>query len=237
MRHTPTNHDSRYFPEFDFASPLPREHAGAAFDLIERSVGLGASVIAIGPYTNLAAFEVMRPGLLDSVPVTVMGGHVGAPPLGYPQWGANMDYNVQADRVAARIVFERLNPLIVPLRTCFEVTLRRVDIPALEVGGRLARLIALQGQLQCAANGFERLTRDNPSLPPDMLNFHWDPCACGAALRWECFETAEVALDLMEEADGSLAFEEREGAPKRQIVANVDAERFRAMWLERVLRV
>jgi len=139
--------------------------------------------------------------------------------------------------VAARIVFERLDPLIVPLRPCFDVALRRIDIPALEGGGPLARLIARQGELQCAHNGFEQLARENSALPRDLLNFHWDPVASGAALGWDCFRTTEVALEVVEGVDGSLAFEERPDAPMRRTLTSVDVESFRAAWLERVLRV
>lgn len=233
--HTPGNHDARYFPEFDFEAPFRRDSPGAALDLLGESVAAGAAVIAIGPYTDLALFEAMRPGELTRVPVTVMGGSIGAPAAGYPPWGANMDYNVQADRVAARIVFERLDPLIVPLRTCFDVALRRVDLPALERGGPLARLIARQGQLQCGDNGLEQLAREHPELPQDLLNFHWDPVACGAALGWDCVQVSNLPVEVLER-DGELAMEQRDGAQLRRVATGVDVEAFRAEWLKRAVR-
>lgn len=235
--HTLGNHDARYFPEFNFSSRNQRDPPGAAFDLLKASVAAGASVVAIGPYTNLTIFEAMRPAALAAVPVTVMGGWLGVFPEDYPRWGPNIDYNVQADRLAARIVFERVDPLIVPLRPCLDVGLRRMDLPALAQGGPLARLIALQGPFQCADSGFEELARANPALPADLLNFHWDPLACGVALGWGCFEVSELPLELVESADGSLAFEEQPGAKVRRVVTRVDVEGFRAMWLERVKSV
>lgn len=236
MAHEPGNQDGRYWPEFDFAAPLERDAGGAALELLGQSVAAGAAVIAIGPYTNLALFETMRPGELLRVPVTLMGGYFGAPKPGYPHWGPNMDYNVQADRVAARLVYERMHPLIVPLLACFDATLRQVDVPALEAGGPLARLIARQGQLQRKDSRFDRLAQENPALPADMLNFHWDPLACAAALGWECVEVSEAALELVER-EGQLLFEELHGAPVRRVVSAVDADRFRREWLERVVRV
>jgi inosine-uridine nucleoside N-ribohydrolase len=227
----------RYFPEFDFGAAFERDRPGAALGLLAHSIERGAGVVAIGPYTNLAMFEATQPGALSRVPVTVMGGHLGTPPPGYPQWGANMDYNIQADRMVARILFERLDPLMVPLRPCFDVGLRRVDLPALEAGGPIARLIARQAVLQCADNGFERLARQNPLLPADLLNFHWDPVASGAALGWDCVTRSELPLQLVVDGEGQLVFEGRPGGPVRHVVTDVDVERFRQEWLTRVLRV
>lgn len=234
--HDPGTHDARYFPGFDFEAPLERTRPGAFLDLLTASIKRDAGVLAIGPYTNLAMIETIRPGDLSRVPVTVMGGHLGTPPPGYPQWGANMDYNIQADRMAASILFERLDPLIVPLRACFGVALRHADVPALEVGGPIARLIARQAALQFADSGFERLVRENHSLAADFLNFQWDPVASGAALAWDCLRCSALPLQLVER-EGQLAFEERPGAPLRRVVTDVDVEGFRQEWLARVLRV
>ena len=54
-------------------------------------------MIAIGPFTNLGLFEIARPGLLDGVPVVVMGGGYRTPDPGYPQWPESYDWNVQCD--------------------------------------------------------------------------------------------------------------------------------------------
>ena len=230
------DHDARFFPEFDFEAPIVRDSPGAALKLLSRSIEAGATVIAIGPYTNLAALEAMRPGSLRRAPLAVMGGYLGAPGGGYPQWGPGMDFNVQADRVASRVVFEQGDPLITPLLMCMDVALETGDLPALEAGGPLSKLVALQGRLQFADSGFERLVAENPALPRDMVNFHWDPLACAAALGWECIMISEVPLALVER-DGWLAFEEQAGAPLRRIVTAVDVAAFRSRWLERVVRV
>ena len=234
--HDLVNHDARYFPDFDFSAPIHRDPPGAALDLLGRSVESGAAVIVIGPCTNIAAFEVMRPGELAKIRLTVMGGWLGPFPPGYPQWGPDMDYNVQADRVSARIVFERLEPLLVPLAVCLDTTLRRVDLPALREGGPLARLVALQGEQHAADSGVGRLARENPALPHDMLNFHWDPLACAAALLWPEIDTTPMRLALVER-DGQLAFEQSPDGKWMSVATAVDVEGFRAKWLERVVRV
>src|SRR5918999_1272830 len=51
--------DERFWPRGLAARPSP---AGAALDLLERSIEGGATVVAIGPWTNLALLEVVRPG-------------------------------------------------------------------------------------------------------------------------------------------------------------------------------
>ena len=118
-----------------------------------------------------------------------------------------MDFNVQADRVASRVVFEQSGPLITPLLVCMDVALEGTDIPALEAGGPLAKLVALQARLQFADSRFERLIAENPALPRNMLNFHWDPLACAAALGWDCITISELPLELAER-DGWVAFED-----------------------------
>ena len=64
-----------------------------------------ATIVAIGPYTNLALLRrKLGPGRLDQVPVVVMGGWVGPPRTGLPKWGPNKDWNVQCDTEAAVMV-------------------------------------------------------------------------------------------------------------------------------------
>jgi purine nucleosidase len=65
---------------------------------------MGATIVGVGPWTNLALLEVTRPGLLDSTQLIVLGGYVRAVGAGLPAWEPDMDYNVQQDTLAARIV-------------------------------------------------------------------------------------------------------------------------------------
>src|SRR3712207_6257817 len=51
----------RYWPEAVAPEPSP---PGAALDLLGRSIEMGATVVGVGPWTNLALLEASRPGLL-----------------------------------------------------------------------------------------------------------------------------------------------------------------------------
>src|SRR5205814_1789302 len=120
------------FPEY-WPEPVPPRPSppGAALELLASNASSGATVVAVGPYTNLALLEAARPGLLRSAGVVVMGGHVTTPRDGFPPWGFRDDFNVQQDRAAARVVFERCDPLVVPLAVTAEVTLRSSQVARL----------------------------------------------------------------------------------------------------------
>src|SRR2546423_9332076 len=76
--------DERFWPEPVAPRPSP---PGAALDLLVDAIEAGATIVAIGPYTNLALLEIARPGSLGRVPVMLMGGIVDPPADGLPRWG------------------------------------------------------------------------------------------------------------------------------------------------------
>lgn len=67
-------------------------------DLLADNIAAGAKVVAIGAYANLALLAVTRPGALDGVPRRREGRLVHPPARGLPQWGPEMDWNVQGWR-------------------------------------------------------------------------------------------------------------------------------------------
>lgn len=233
MPHDIHNEDGRYWPGLQVVAPSP---PGAALDLLCKSAASGATVIAIGPYTNLALAEASRPGVFANCNVVLMGGYTGLPAAGLPQMPASWDYNVQCDTVAARIVYERLDPLIVPLGITLEVWLRGKELPELRSGGPLSNLVALQAELQGADSHSERLIRANPSLPADLLNFQYDPLACAAALGWDCVEVSQVRL-AVRDIGGYLQLDAAEDGPLRRVVTAVDSAAFSARWRDCVRRV
>ena len=230
QEHFPKAQDERYWPGLD---RLPPTTPGEALNLLEANAGAGATVIAIGPYTNLGLLESLRPGTFQNAPVIVMGGYLGMPEAGYPQWPSKWDYNVQSDRVAARIVFEKLNPTVVSLNVTLKTSLRRRDLPALQAGGALSRLLARQAELHRADNRVERLSRENAALPGDLLSFQYDSAACGAAFDMAglAFGSEQRALEL----DGEdLVLPLSGDGPERRMVTDIDADIFAAEWLRRV---
>ncbi len=225
------------FPDY-WPEPIPprRSRPGAALDLLLANAEAGAAIVAVGPYTNLAMLEAARPGLLAAVPLVVMGGHHVAAREGLPTWGMRDDFNVQQDAVAARIVFERCDPVVVPLAVSLEVTLRSSHLERLRAAGPLGRLIADQGERHADDNGRRELPPTYPALPADLLNFHYDPLACAIALGWDGATAKDVRCALEMEPDGLLRMTPREEGRRLRTVTSVDAERFERTWLDAVVR-
>jgi purine nucleosidase len=228
--HFPGVQDARYWPGLaDLRPGPPRE----AIELLETNARSGATVIAIGPFTNLAVLETLCPGVFSNCQVFVMGGYLGKPEPGWPQWPASYDYNIQADRLAARIVFDRLRPAFTSLNITQRTALRRRDLPALRAGGPLARLLAVQAELHAADHDTPKLAAENPMLPHDILNFQYDSLACAAALGWDCVTIGEEQLELVQR-DGELQFE-RGAGPVRRHVSSFDPDAFARRWLQAAL--
>jgi purine nucleosidase len=224
---------SRYWPE-----PIEPRHPspGAALDLLAKNAISGATIVAIGPWTNLALLETARPGLLASTRVAVMGGYVRSPRSGLGSWTPEMDYNVQQDVVAARLVWERCAPVLVQLSVCLEARLRGTHLARLRTGGALARLVADQGERYGADEGMARMGREHPGLPDDLLNFHYDPLACAVASGWDGARVEELELCARTE-EGVLAFPEEPGGRRTRVVTEVDGSRFEEEWLRAVVPV
>src|SRR5215211_662405 len=211
----------RYWPEPVAPEPSP---PGAALDLLARSVEMGATIVGVGPWTNLALLEVMRPGLLASTQLVVLGGYVRAVGAGLPTWEPDMDYNVQQDTLAARIVWEQCDPLVVQFSASLEASLREAHLPRLREGGVLARLIARQGELHGADEDMRRVGREHPRLPDDLLNFQYDPLACAVAAGWEGARVEELRLSARLK-DGVLTFPESPSGKPTCVVTSVDGPR------------
>ena len=178
----PVTGDPRHWP----AAIEPRPGApGAALDLLGRSIEAGATVVAVGPLTNLALLEVARPGSLARVPVVAMGGWTQPPDDGLPAWGPEMDFNMQFDPLAAQVVAAAAADLtLVALPATLKAHLRAADLPRLRASGPLGELLARQGEAHGADHHMGELGRAHPGLPDDLLNFQYDPVTCAVAAGW-----------------------------------------------------
>ena len=223
----------RYWPDSVAPEPSP---PGAALDLLGRSIEMGATVVGAGPWTNLALLEASRPGLLASTHLVVLGGYVRSVRAGLPRWEPDMDYDVQQDTLAARIVWERCYPLVVQFSVSLEVTLREAHLPQLREGGALARLIARQGELYGADSEMRRVGGEHPWLPDDLLNFQYDPLACAVAAGWNGARVEELRLSAQLK-DGVLSFPESPSGKPTRVVTGVDGPRLEREWVEAVRAV
>ncbi len=151
----------RYWREPVAAQPSP---PGSALDLLAQSIERNATVVAIGPYTNLALLEQARPGSLDQVPVVVMGGWVRPPDEGLPHWGPEADWNVQCDTGAALVVAHLDRLTMVPLHATLGAHLRTRDLPRLAASGPMGELLAHQARAYGEDNEMDR-TCSGPHLP------------------------------------------------------------------------
>jgi inosine-uridine nucleoside N-ribohydrolase len=225
--------DERYWPERVAPRPGP---IGDAMPLLRASVDSGATIVAIGPYTNLATLEAIRMGSLGRVPVVLMGGAVRAPDPGLPQWGPAMDWNVQCDTNAAQVVFANTTNLtLTTLAPTFKAHLRAEHLPRLRAAGKLGALLAHQAQAHAADNGLTELGRIHDALPDDLLNFQYDAVACAVGAGWPGATIEEIPLSPIL-ADGVLRFEPDDRGRPTKVVVDIDAADFTTRWFEAVER-
>jgi len=208
-----------------------------ALSLLERSIEQGAIIAAIGALTNLALLEKRSPGILRRARLYLMGGYVFPPRNGFPQWGNEIDFNVQIDPQSAYYVIENSSPTFVPLAVTVETSLRRANLARLRQAGPVARLIARQAQAFATDENYEaRYGQTCKGVPEDIINFLHDPLACAIALGWrEGVEINEIRLK-SEIRDGWLCHAIDGSGKPTQVVTTVNAEKFGEFWLSTVAR-
>ena len=226
----PAVEDERYWPRCPQPAPAP---LGAAVDLLAQSIERGATVIAIGPLTNLALLELSRPGTLESACVVAMGGWIDPPAEGMPEWGPEKDFNVQWDSRAAEIVAGQADLTLVPLPVTLKAHLCARQLPRLRASGPLGQLLADQSEARCADAGMEALGRSHRGLPDDLVNFHHDPLTCAVALGWQGAAMETVLLRGVTETYG-LRFKPDAAGWQIRVVVDLDGEAFAETWIEAV---
>ena len=225
--------EAQYWPEP--ISPFPGDLADA-LALLKKSIEEDAIIIGIGPYTNLRLLDERYPGILGKANIILMGGYVHPVRAGFPQWGNDMDWNIQVDIRSAKHVLTHANPLLVPLTVTVETSLRRAYLEPLRNAGPLGNLIARQ-MLPFAEEhkNEERFGKICARLPDDTINFQHDPLACAIALGWCEGVTIEEIPLAIEERDGYL-FERIDPSGKRfQVVTKIDGSRFNEFWLKTII--
>lgn len=225
--------EERYWSEQIVAVPNDVEDA---LRLLKQSIDERATIIAIGPFTNLYLLDLQYPGILTQANIFLMGGYIYPVRPGFPQWGNEMDWNIQVDVSSAQHVIEHSNPTLIPLSVTVETALRRAYLDDLRNAGVLGQLIARQAEAFAIDEQNEtKYGTTCDRLPTDIINFQHDPLACAIALGWdEGLEMKEVPL-LLEEQDGWL-YEQIDptGRPTR-VVTKVDGPHFDEFWLSKMM--
>lgn len=205
----------------------------AAIDLLDRSLDKGATIAAIGPYTNLARLESARPGRLRDAQVVAMGGWTGPLAADLPAWGPERDWNVQCDTAAAVTLLEKTTVTWVPIAVTARTHLRAADLPRLRASGVLGKLLARQALAYAADRDAAALAAAHLGLPDDLLNFHHDPLTCAVALGWSGVTVSATKLAPVLE-DEVLRFEPHEDGLPCRVVTDVDGPAFTETWLRAV---
>lgn len=220
-----------YWPSTIAPRPSP---PGAALDLLHDNIEEGATVVAIGPYTNLALLEEARPGSLSGASVVVMGGWIQPPATGLPGWGPERDWNVQWDtQAAARVANAATNLTLVTLPVTLKSHLRAADLPRLRKSGQLGALLARQSEAHANDSTKATLPASNTALPSDFLNFHYDPVTCAVALGWPGAAIDEMPLASTLDGQVFRWYQDPNGKPVR-VVVDLDGQTFTETWLAAV---
>jgi inosine-uridine nucleoside N-ribohydrolase len=223
--------DLDYWGEVIKPRPGP---AHEALTLLRRSLEGGATVVGIGPFTNLAAIEELWPGILAPANLVLMGTSVLPPAEGLPQWGPQMDYNVQQDVAAASVILSSSSPLLVPLGVSMHAAIRNSHLARLRSGGTLAQLIARQAEAFDAEWHNAERYRSASSVPNDMINFLYDPVACAIAAGWRDRVSIETLPVVWEICEDQLVQRIDRGGKPLPVVTGLDGLALEEEWVRRV---
>lgn len=224
--------EEKYWPEPIHPSPNTIEDA---ISLLKQSIEQGATIIGIGPLTNLYLLDLKYPGILKQANLFLMGGYIYPIRVGFPQWGNNMDWNIQVDVKSAKYVLENSNPTLIPVTITVETALRRGFLNDLQRSGDLGQLIARQAEAFAIDEENERKYGETcEGLPKDIINFQHDPLACAIALGWsEGVEINEIPLKL-ELRDGWLHEKIDATGKPTKVVTKIDRDKFNEFWIKTI---
>jgi inosine-uridine nucleoside N-ribohydrolase len=208
--------------------PVQQGGTADADALLAASVRAGATVVVAGSATNVAG--------LAGAHVVMMGGWLGTErlPSGFPPWGPARDTNVQVDVPAfEQLVGTAASLTLVPFATTVHVPLRRRDLAAVGASGPLGAYLVAASERYAVASGVAELADAHPALPADLVAFLHDPLAGATAAGWDGIRTTTERVRPVVD-DGVLHLERDDSGREVTLVVDVDAEAFRAFWLDAV---
>ena len=222
--------DARCWPSSVVPAPAPPD---AALDLLRASIDRGATIVAIGAFTNLARLEHARSGALRDARVVAMGGWLDPPAAGMPPWGPEYDFNTQCDTAAVEVVAAAAHLTLVTLPAAMHAHLRGRDLPRLRAASPLGALLARQSEAHADDTGTAALAHAHAGLPDDLVNFHWDPVTAAVSVGWDGAVVQERMLTTVVD-DGVLRFTDDASGRVTSVVRAVDGAAFGEVFLERV---
>ena len=167
----------------------------------------------------------------------LMGGYIYPIRSGFPQWGNEMDWNIQVNVRSAKHVIENSDPTLIPLSVTVETALRRAYLNDLRRFGALGGLIARQAEAFAVDEQNEtRYGETCEGLPQDIINFQHDPLACAIALGWNDGVEIEGLPLLLEEKDGWLTERTDPAGKPIRIVTKIDGPRFNEFWVSKIVK-
>jgi purine nucleosidase len=224
--------EERYWPEPIIPSPNALDDA---ICLLKQSIEQGATIIGIGPFTNLYLLDLQYPGILMQAKLFLMGGYIYPIRSGFPDWGNDSDWNNQVDIKSAKYVLQNSNPTLVPLTVSVETALRRTYLDDLRKSGALGQLIAKQAEEFAVDWKMEtRFGETCTGLPQDIINFQHDALACAIALGWDDGVEMEELPLIVEEKDGWLTERMHPSGKPIRVVTKVNGSRFNEFWLNKI---
>ena len=224
--------EERYWSKPIPASPNP---LGDAIHLLKKSIEQNATIIAIGPFTNLYLLDLQYSGILKDANLFLMGGYVFPIRAGFPQWSNEMDWNIQVDVRSAEYVLAHSNLTMIPLSVTAETALRRIYLDKVRNSGALGELIAQQAEAFAIDEESEKKYGETcEGLANDIINFQHDSFACAIALGWrQGVEIEELPLRI-EEKDGWLHERVDPSGKPIRVVTKVDGPLFDEFWLNKM---
>ena len=221
----------------DLAAPAS-EGSYAAAEIVARVMAEPGelTLVTIGPLTNVALALMLEPRVADAVrEIVVMGGvYLEQTNVGWMPG----EYNFWCDPDAAQIVLDSGATLrLVGLDVTRRVRLSRVDCAQLAEGGEFGRLAAefTEGWID-----FQERVKPREQLEQGSCALH-DPLAVAVVTRPDLvtWRDAHVAVETAGRVTRGVAIAdllmwENPPAPNCRIATAVDAEAFRALFLDRM---
>jgi len=150
--------------------------------------------LTIGPLTNAARLADRHPGILERwASVTCMAGRLEQ----------GIEYNIQCDPAAARVVFERLAPRVVGIEACRDILTRQEAETALDPGDPVSAFLLDCYRLYREQSGWHA----DPETAPLTL---FDAISLLSLLREDLFGFQDLRIFV--EKDGRLRLTD-DGAP------------------------